>query len=74
MVKPQDDVAVVVIFWSGHGHRLIGVVSEDSERARSIKGQTTNRKGINVVLVEDTVDRGADTSPDIIGRLFLWTR
>ncbi len=71
VVEPEDDVMIIVEFRTGDGDGLVGVVGEDGERAGGIKGEAPNRIGINAVLVEDTLDRIADTSPDVIRRLLL---
>lgn len=74
MVKPENDIVIVgggVEVWSGHTDRLIGVVSEDGEGASGIETNASNRVGIDVVLSDGPVDRGADTTPDVGCGLFL---
>lgn len=41
-------------------------MGKDGERAGSIKGEASNGSGVDVMLVEDTLDRGADTTPDVV--------
>ena len=71
VVQPEHDISVIVKFWASHGNGLVSVVGEDGKGAGSIKCQTSNGSGVNVVLIEDTVDRGTDTTPDVICRLLL---
>lgn len=71
MVEPEDDVVVIVKFGTGDGDGLIGVVGEDGEGTGSIEGETSDGAGINAVLIEDTLDGVADTSPDVVRGLFL---
>lgn len=45
---------------------------EDSKRASSVEGHPTDSAGIDVVLVQDTLNRGTDASPDVICGLLLY--
>ena len=67
MIQPQYDVMVIIEFWSSHGDGLISVMGEDGEGAGSIKTNATDGGRVNVLLVKDTLDRSADTTPDIVG-------
>ena len=62
---------IIVKFWSSHGDGLVGVVGENGEGAGGIEANAADRGRVNVLLVQDTLDRRADTTPDIVGRLFL---
>lgn len=44
---------------------------EDSQRAGGIESEPSDGVGVDVVLVEDAVDGGADAAPDVVGGLFL---
>ena len=72
MVEPENHVTIIVKIRSGHRDGLVGVVREDGKGAGSIKGHTTYSAGIDVVLGQDTLDGGTDTSPDIICGLLLY--
>lgn len=56
MVEPENDIAIVIKIGSGHGDGLVRVVREDGERAGSVKGHTAYSAGIDVVLVQDTLN------------------
>lgn len=71
VVQPEHNVPIIVEFGTGHGDGLIGVVGEDSQGAGSVECQTSDSGRVDVVLVEDPLDRGADTTPDVICRLLL---
>lgn len=55
VIEPKDDVAVVAIFVveirASDRYGLVGVVSEDGERAGSIESNSANRGSVNVVLI-----------------------
>ena len=72
MVEPENDITIVVKIRSGHRDGLIRVVRENGKGAGSIKGHTTYSAGIDVVLVQDTLNGGTDTSPDIVRGLLLY--
>ena len=72
MVEPEDDITIVVKIRSGHRNGLVGVVRENGKGAGSIKSHTTYSAGIDVVLGQDTLNGGTDTSPDIICGLLLY--
>ena len=72
MVEPKANVAVIVEFGSSHGDGLVSVVGEDGKGTCSIEGETSNGTWVDVVLVEYTVDGGADAAPDVVGGLFLF--
>lgn len=72
MVKPKDDVVVIVKVGPGNRDGLISVVSEDGEGAGRVKCQAFDGRGIDVMLIQDPVDGGADAAPDVVGRLFLF--
>ena len=71
MVEPENDVAVIIEIRSGHRDGLVRVVREDGKRAGSVKSHTTDSAGIDVVLVQDTLNGGTDASPDVICGLLL---
>ncbi len=71
MIEPQNDVMIIFKLWSRHRDGLVSVVGKDSKGAGSIKSNAANAGRVNVLLVEDTLDRCANTTPDIVGRLFL---
>lgn len=74
VVEPEDDIMIIIKLGTGNGHGLVGVMREDGERAGGIKGKAPNGVGINVMLIEDTLDGIADTSPNVVCRLFLHHR
>lgn len=68
MVQPQNDIAVISIIGevrTSHGHRLIGIVSENSERARRVEADTPDGGGVDVVLRQRALHAGTDAAPDI---------
>lgn len=71
VVQPEHNVPVIIEFGAGHRDGLVGVVGEDGQGASRIKCQASNSRRVDVVLVEYAVYRGADTSPDVVRRLFL---
>lgn len=74
VVEPQNDVAVVTIVCevrSGNGKRLVGVVSEYSQRAGGIEANALDAGRIDGRLANDTPDTFADALPDICGGLLL---
>ena len=74
MVKPEDDVPIIVEVGACDRDGLVGVMGEDGKRASSIKGHAPDCTRVNVVLIEDALDRCANTSPDVIRRLLLSKR
>ena len=46
-------------------------MGEDGEGTGSVEGHAPDSGGVDVVLVQDTLDRIADTTPYVICRLFL---
>lgn len=71
VVEPQDNVPIIIKVRSSNGDRLVSVVREDRKRAGSVKADTTDGRGINIVLCQSSLDCGADTAPDVIRRLLL---
>ena len=67
MVEPQNNVVIIVEPWSSYGDWLVRVVSEDGKGAGRIKTNAANGGRVNVLLVQDTLDRNTDTPPDIVG-------
>ena len=51
MVKPKNDIAIVVEIRSGYRNRLVRVVREDGKRAGSVKGHTPDGARVDVVLI-----------------------
>ena len=45
---------------------------EDGKRASSVKGHPTDGAGIDVVLIQDTLNGGTNASPDVIRGLLLY--
>ena len=72
MVEPENDITIVVKIRPGHRDGLVRVVRENGKGACSIKSHTTYSAGIDVVLGQDTLNGGTDTSPDIICGLLLY--
>ena len=72
MVEPENHITIVVKIRSGHRDGLVRVVRKNGKGAGSIKGHTTYGAGIDVVLGQDTLDGGTNTSPDIICGLLLY--
>ena len=66
VIEPEDNVPVIVEFGARHRDWFVGIMGEDGKRAGSIEGQASNRRGVNIVLIEDAVDGRADTTPDVI--------
>lgn len=62
---------VIVKIRACYGDGFVGVMREDSEGTSSVKGHSTNRGNIDIVLIQNTLDRGADASPDVICGLLL---
>ena len=56
MVEPENDIAIVVEIRSRHRDGLVRVMREDSKRAGSVKGHTTDGARIDVVLVQDALN------------------
>ena len=46
-------------------------MGKDGQRACGVKSEPTDGVGIDIVLIEDALDRGTDAAPDIIRGLFL---
>lgn len=46
-------------------------MGKDCQGAGSIKGQTADCRGINVLLGKYAVDGSADAAPDVVSGLFL---
>ena len=72
MVEPENDITIVVKIRSGHRDGLVRVVRENGKGAGSVKSHTTYSTGIDVVLGQDALKGGTDTSPDIICGLLLY--
>lgn len=72
MVEPENDIAIVVEIRSRHRDGFVGIVREDSKRAGSVKGHATDGAGIDVVLVQNTLNGRTDASPDVICGLLLY--
>ena len=64
---------VIVEARSSYRDWLVGVMSEDGKGAGGIEGHPFDSASIDVVLVENLLDRVADASPYVIGGLFLET-
>ena len=62
---------VVVELGGGNRHRLVGITGEDGKGAGRIEGEAANVIGINILLVQDTLDGSADALPNVVRRLFL---
>lgn len=73
VIQPQNDIAVSVEVGAGHGDGLVGVGREYGQGAGGIEANTPHEFGVDVVLADGTLDGDADTTPDIGGRLFLYT-
>lgn len=71
MVKPEDDVVIIVKPRGGYGNGFIGVLGEDGQGACGIEGETSDGIGVYAMLAEDALDGIADASPDVVCRLFL---
>ena len=56
VVEPQHDIAVIVEFRASHRHRLVGVSREDSQGTSGIKRQSSNSVGVEVVLIQDSLN------------------
>ena len=67
VIEPEDNVSVIVEFWARHRDWFVGIMGEDGKGAGSIEGQASNRRGVNIILVQDALNGGADTTPDIVG-------
>lgn len=65
MIEPQNDIAVTVEIRAGNRDRLVCILGEDGQGASSIKSDTLDRMGIDVVLAERSLDGYTDTAPDI---------
>ena len=46
-------------------------MGKDGERASGIKGHAPDGARVDVVLIQDALDAGADASPDVVRGLFL---
>ena len=46
-------------------------MGKDRKRACGVKSEPTDSVGIDIMLVEDALNRGTNTAPDIIRGLFL---
>ena len=53
MIKPQNNVAIIVELWSRHRDGLVRVVSEDGKGAGGIKTNAANGGGVNALLVQN---------------------
>ena len=71
MVKPQNDVMIIVELGAGHRDWLVSVMGEDRKGTGSIKANTTNSRSIYVVLVRGSSNCSTYASPDVICRLLL---
>lgn len=71
MVKPKYDIPIIVKVGAGDRDWLIGVLREDRKGACGVESQASNCTRIDVMLVQNSLDGGANTSPDVVGRLFL---
>ena len=60
VIEPQYDIAVIAVFVvkvrPSDSNRLVRVVPEDSERARSIEANAANGALVDIVLVHCTAD------------------
>lgn len=71
VVKPEDDVVVIVEAWRGDRYRLICVVGEDGQGAGGIESETFDGVGIYVMLIQNALNGVADTPPYVVCRLLL---
>lgn len=74
VVQPEDNVMVIVEARGGDGDGFIGVMGENGQGASGIESETSNGSGIDIMLVEDSLNGIADASPYVICRLFLHHR
>ena len=72
VIKPEDDVVVVVEFRACHRDRFIGVMGEDGERACGVEAYSPDCGRVNAVLAQNALYRRANAAPDVVGRLFLY--
>ena len=49
-------------------------MGEDGEGTGSVESHAPDSGGVDVVLIQDTLDRIADTTPYVVCRLFLLGR
>ena len=73
VVKPKDDIAVRIKVRSCDGDGLVVGVRENGQRTRSIKGNSANSLGIEIVLTDGALDGYTDAAPDVGGRLLVKT-
>lgn len=56
MVEPEYHIAIITIFvvevGTSHAHGLVCVTGEDGEGAGSIEANSSDRRPVNVVLIE----------------------
>lgn len=74
MVEPEDDIVVVLFaveLRSSDRDGLVRVVGEDCEGAGCVKANAADGAGVDIVLVQGTLNRGANAAPDVVGGLFL---
>lgn len=74
VVEPQNDVAIVAIVrevWAGDGYWLVGIVSENGERASGIKANTLDASQWDERVCNDFLDTIADCVPDVSRGLLL---
>lgn len=67
MVEPENDVMIIIKLWTGHRDGLVRVVGEDGEGASSVKTDAAYGGRVDVLLVQDTLNRRANATPDIVG-------
>ena len=67
VVKPEDNIAVIVVSGGGDRDWLVRIVGEDGKRAGGIESESSNRRGVDVLLIENPLDGIADAAPDVVG-------
>lgn len=67
MVEPKHNVPVIIEIGTGDGDGLICVVGKDSKRTSGVESHASDSTRINIVLVENALNRRADASPDVVG-------
>lgn len=56
VVQPKNDVVVIVETRASDGHRFIGVMREDRQRASGIERKTSDRVGVYAMLIQNALD------------------
>lgn len=71
VIQPEDDIAVGVKVGAGDRYRLIINVGQDSQRAGCVKSNSSDCRGIYIMLADSTLNSNTDTTPDISRGLLL---